>query len=319
MLLASENTDILFPGLGILLENVPNGFEVFGFKIAFYGICIGIGMILGYLLAEFQARRTGQNPDLYLDFAVVAIIVSVLCARLYYVIFAWDEFSGNILSIFNLRTGGLAIYGGIIGGVGSAIVYTRMKKYSFRLFADTACVGLLTGQIIGRWGNFFNREAFGSYSDGPFRMLVNVNDTSLYFNPGFSEEMVRQDYEGKSVALERILEIRNNLVTIDNEVYASVHPTFLYESFFNFCLLIIILLYTKHKKADGELFLMYIGGYGLIRFFVESIRSDQLFLWGTGLAVSQLLAAALFIGAVIGIIYLRRNKPLKVEKKTENC
>ena len=313
MILASENTNILFPGIGILLENVPDGFEVFGFKIALYGVCIGIGMILGYLIAEFQAKRTGQNPELYLDFAVIAIVVSVICARLYYVIFSWDDFSGNILSVFNLRTGGLAIYGGIIGGVGSAIVYTRIKKYSFRLFADTACVGLITGQIIGRWGNFFNREAFGSYSDGLFRMLIDVRNTSIYFNPSVSESIVQADYAGKTVALERIMEIRNNTVTIDGAVYASVHPTFLYESFFNLCLLIFILLYTKHKKADGELFLMYIGGYGLIRFFVESIRSDQLFLWGTGIAVSQLLAAMLFVGAVIGIIYLRKKKPLNNE------
>lgn len=310
MVLLSENTDILFPGLGITLENVPDGFQIFGINIAFYGVCIAIAMVLGYLIAEYQAKRTGQDPEFYLNFAVVAIIFSVFCARLYYVIFSWDSFKDNILSIFNLRTGGLAIYGGVLGGILSAIVYTRKKKYSFWRFADTACVGLLTGQIIGRWGNFFNREAFGSYSDGPFRMLVDVRNVTWYFNPQYSESLVRDEYAGKTVALERILEIRNNATVIDGATYISVHPTFFYESFLNFCLLIIILIYTKHKKADGDLFFMYIGGYGLIRFFVEGMRSDQLFLWGTGMAVSQLLAAGMFIFALVGIIWRRRKYPL---------
>lgn len=318
MILASENTNILFPGLGITLENVPDGIEVFGFFIAFYGICIGIGMLLGYLIVEYQAKRTNQNPETYLDFAVAAIIISVICARLYYVVFSWEDFASNPLQIFNLRTGGLAIYGGVLGGIASAIVYTKfIKKISFRKFADTACVGLLTGQIIGRWGNFFNREAFGSYSDGPFRMLVDVRNTSCLFNPGNSETLVREEYAGKTVALERILEIRNNAVVIDGATYISVHPTFFYELFFNLCLLILIMVYTKHKKAHGELFLMYVGGYGLIRFFVEGMRSDQLFLWGTGLAVSQLLGAAMFLAAVAGVIYLRKKKPLSATEKEE--
>ncbi len=321
MFFLSENTDILFPGLGITLENVPDGFSLFGYRIALYGVCIAVGMLLGYLIAEYQAKRTNQNPDMYLDFAVIAIIVSVICARLYYVIFAWDEFSSRPLQIFNLRTGGLAIYGGVIGGVLTCLIYTRLKKVSFWLFADTACVGLLTGQIIGRWGNFFNRECFGSYTDGPLRMLVDVRKTSWYFNPSYSEELLRQEYSGKTVALERILEIRNNVVEQGGAVYASVQPTFLYESFLNLCLLIIIMLYTKHKKANGEQFLMYVGGYGLIRFFVEGLRSDQLFLWGTGLAVSQLLAAVMFVAAAVGIVLLRKYRPLSVEtseQKPEN-
>ena len=140
-------------------------------------------------------------------------------------------------------------------------------------------------------------------------MLINVKDTSWYFDPSSSEQALRNIYEGKAAALNRILEIRNNTLVIGGETYISVHPTFLYESFLNLCLLILILLYTKKKKVNGELFFMYVGGYGLIRFFVEGIRSDQLFLWGTGLAVSQLLAALMFAGAVAAIIYLRIKHP----------
>ena len=317
MTILAEKTDIIFPGLHIHFKNVGDGFSIFGFRIAYYGVCIAIAMVVGYLVAEFQAKRTRQNPETYLDFAIVAVIISVICARLYYVAFAWDKFKDDPVSILNLRTGGLAIYGGILGGITTAVVYSRRKKINMGKFCDTAIVGLLTGQIIGRWGNFFNREAFGSYAKGPFRMLLNVKDVWWQFNPASSEEALRKEYEGKKVALERILEIRNNTVERSGETYVSVHPTFLYESVLNLCLLIIILLYTKKKKANGELLFMYVAGYGAIRFFVESMRSDQLLLWGTGLAVSQLLSIVMFAVGVSMIIYLRLKKPLSNEEKAE--
>lgn len=307
------NTGIYFPGIGISLKNVGDSISVFGFDIAYYGICIAFAMICGYLVAEFQAKRTGQNPEIYLDFAIIAIIISVICARLYYVIFYWENFADNPLSVFNLRTGGLAIYGGVIGGIATCAVFTKIKKQNFWLFADTACVGLLTGQIIGRWGNFFNREAFGSYSDGVFRMLIDVRNTSRFFDPSTSEAALRSAYEGKEVALERILEIRNNAIVIDGATYISVHPTFFYESFLNLCLLIFILCITKKKKFDGQLFLTYVGGYGIIRFFIEGIRSDQLFLWGTGIAVSQIVAVIMLAASVVlgVVLYKKKNKQNK--------
>jgi phosphatidylglycerol:prolipoprotein diacylglycerol transferase len=131
LLSSNIQTNIRFPNLGLELKNVPSGFSVFGYHIALYGVVIGLGMLLGWLIAEWMAKRTGQNQELYLDFALVAIIVSVICARIYYVIFAYDEFKDNPLSVFNLRTGGLAIYGGIIGAVLTAIIFTRVKKYPF--------------------------------------------------------------------------------------------------------------------------------------------------------------------------------------------
>lgn len=311
----TEKTDIIFEGLGIHFKNVGDGIMIGNFRIAYYGIVIAIAMIAGYLVAQYQANRTRQNPEYYMDFAIVAIIFSVICARLYYVAFEWDNFKDDPLSILNLRTGGLAIYGGIIGAIISAIVYSRRKKLNLGLFTDTAVVGLLTGQIIGRWGNFFNREAFGSYTKGFTRMLVNVKDVWWQFKPESSEASIRSYYEGKTAALEKVLEIRNNTVVVDGETYISVHPTFLYESVLNLILLIIILVYTKKKKADGELFFMYVAGYGAIRFFVEGLRSDQLLLWGTGLAVSQLLSVIMFIAGVVMIIYLRIKKPLSIRQK----
>jgi phosphatidylglycerol:prolipoprotein diacylglycerol transferase len=315
MLLLAENTDIMFPGLGITLKNVGSSFTIGGFEIAYYGCCIAIAMVMGYLVAEWQAKRTGQNPEMYLDFAIIAIVVSVICARLYYVAFDWDAFKGSPLKILNLRTGGLAIYGGILGGIGTCIVFTKIKKQNFLNFADTACVGLLTGQIIGRWGNFFNREAFGSYASGFTRMLINVKNTSWYFDPSVSEDSVREAYAGKTAALNRILEIRNNAVILDGETYISVHPTFLYESVLNLILLIIILLYTKKKKVNGELFFMYVGGYGLIRVFLEGIRSDQLLIWGTGIPISQVLAGLMFLASVLAIVILRKkNKKISTSE-----
>lgn len=276
--------EVSFPNLGIYFDNVGSYISVFGFHIAFYGMIITFGMICGYLVAEWQAKRTGQNPELYLDFAIYGIIFSVLGARIYYVVFAWDEFKDTPLQILNLRTGGLAIYGGVIAGIITAAVYSKIKKINFWLLADTAIGGLLTGQIIGRWGNFFNKEAFGSYTDNVFAMKLPWDVARLHMSSDSVTELLPYVKDG----------------------YIQVHPTFLYESLWNLAVLILILCYTKHKKFDGELFFLYLGGYGLGRVWIESLRTDQLLLWGTNVAVSQLLAFCMVIFAIAAIIYNRR-------------
>lgn len=312
-LLDSINTNIYFPHLGIEFNNLASGFDVFGYRIAFYGVVIGFGMLCGWLIAEWMAKRTGQNPEFYLDFALVAIAASVIGARIYYVIFAWEEFKDNPLSVFNLRTGGLAIYGGIIAAIITAIIYTKIKKYPFWLLADTGCIGLITGQIIGRWGNFFNREAFGKYTDGLFAMQLDRRVVSNVFSESVSVSNLQEIYSGKPKVLERILEIRDHVVTVNGTEYIQVHPTFLYESIWNLCLLIILILYTKHKKFDGEVMLLYLIGYGLGRVWMEGLRTDQLFLWGTPLAVSQLLSALIVFGAA-GMLIYKRQKQSKIVK-----
>ncbi|NLZ83331.1 MAG: prolipoprotein diacylglyceryl transferase, partial [Clostridiales bacterium] len=259
--------------------------------------------LLGWLISTWIAKKTGQDPEFYLDFALVAIIISVISARLYYVIFAFDEFENDLLSILNLRTGGLAIYGGIIGAILTAIIYTKIKKYSFWLLADTGCVGLVAGQLIGRWGNFFNREAFGKYTDGLFAMQLDLRDVAFEYRAPL--DYLKTKYEGKPDAFERILEIRNTPFIVEGIEYIQVHPTFLYESLWNFGLLIILLLYTKHKKFDGEIMLLYFIGYGLGRVWIEGLRTDQLFLWGTPIAVSQLLSGLIVIVALGMMIYKR--------------
>lgn len=282
MLETMNSTDIAFPNLGIYLENVPKSFSVFGFSIAFYGLIIGIGVIAGILMAVYEAKRTKQNADDYWDFAIYAIIFSIVGARLYYVIFSWDNYKDNLLEILNLRRGGLAIYGAVIAAFLTLFVYTRIKKKSFFQMADTAVLGLILGQSIGRWGNFMNREAFGDYSNGLLAMALPV-------------EAVRQ-HEITQNHLAHVAEGAN---------YILVHPTFLYESLWNLGLLLLLLLYRRHKKFEGEISLMYLAGYGIGRFFIEGLRTDQLLLPFVGLPVSQLLGISLFVVCTIIIIVVR--------------
>ena len=140
--------------LGIYLENVPRSFTVFGFEIAFYGLIIGIGVLAGILMAVHQAKMSGENPDTIWDFAIYAVIFSVIGARIYYVVFAWDYYKDNLLSIFNTRNGGMAIYGGVIGAFLTLLIYCRIKKIEPVPAGRSVCAGLILGQIIGRWGNF---------------------------------------------------------------------------------------------------------------------------------------------------------------------
>lgn len=285
MIETMNSTDIAFPNLGIYLENVPKSFSVFGIDIAFYGLIIGIGIIAGILMATREAKRTGQNPDDYWDLAIYAIIFSIIGARLYYVIFSWEYYKDDLLSIFRLREGGLAIYGAVIAAFLTVLVYTRIKKKNFWQMTDTAVLGLVLGQIIGRWGNFMNREAFGDYSNGLLAMALPI-------------DAVRQH------------EITANhwAHVADGMNYIMVHPTFLYESLWNLGVLVVLLLYRKHKKFEGEISLMYLAGYGIGRFFIEGLRTDQLLLPVIGLPVSQLIGIAAFVVCTITIVVIRVRK-----------
>lgn len=277
--------EVWFPNLGIEIQKLDNvAFNIFGLEVYWYGLIIGIGILSGLLLAVHEAKRTGQNPDDYMDFVLVAIVACVIGARLYYVAFSWDNYKDNLMSIFALREGGLAIYGGIITAVICAILFTRYKKMNFWLFADTAAPSLILGQIIGRWGNFFNREAFGGYTDGLFAMRY-IKD---------------QTYNIAQSVLDKT-------VFVNGTEYIQVHPTFLYESLWNLGVLVILLILKRKKKFDGEIFGLYILGYALGRVWIEGLRTDQLLIGDTGIAVSQLLSGILiFVG--IGLLYYRYKK-----------
>ena len=277
-----DDMSIAFPHLGIYLKYVPKSFTVFGFRIAMYGLIIGIGVLCGVSLAAHIAKKTGQNPDWYWDLAIYLLIFSIMGARLYYVIFAWDYYKNDPIEILNIRNGGLAIYGGVIVGFITLAVYVKLKHKSYRLMADTGIFGVIMGQIIGRWGNFTNREAFGDYTDSLFAMRLPVS-------------MVR--------SIEITDKMQAHMSTATN--YIQVHPTFLYESLWNVFILTLMLLYIKHKKFHGEVALLYLGGYGFGRGLIESLRTDQLHLPGTSIPVSQLLGFTLFAFALITDIAVR--------------
>ncbi len=274
--------DIRFPHLGIEIASLGKGITIGGFTIAFYGMIIAFGMVMGYLMTAFQAKRTGQEPDLYLDLALWDIVFAVIGARIYYVVFSWDYYKDNLLQIFNTRGGGLAIYGGVIAGVITTIIFGKVRKQNFFQLLDTACVGLITGQIIGRWGNFCNREAFGGYTNGLFAMQLKESDVA-------SSNLTHA--------------VLKHIVEIDGTRYIQVHPTFLYESLWNVGVLIILLLFTKHRKYNGQIFLIYLLGYGLGRVWIEGLRTDQLIFFGTGVAVSQVLSGVLVVVSAAILIY----------------
>ena len=279
------HTFIDFPNLGIHLKNVGKAITVFGFDIAYYGIVIGLGMLAGIAMATYVARRTGQKQEDYVDVAIFGIIFGIIGARAYYVIFSWDMYKDNLLEIFNTRHGGLAIYGGVIGAILTVLVLSRVKKIPFGLMLDTGGYGLITGQMIGRWGNFFNREAFGEYTDNLFAMRLPLD----------------------AVRSSDVTDLmREHMQQVDDVDCIQVHPTFLYESLWCLLVLVLLLLYLNHKKFNGELFLLYLAGYGAGRFWIEALRTDQLLIPGTGLPVSRVLAGVMVAGSVCLILYNRR-------------
>ena len=277
--------EINFPNLGIYLDHVGKNISIFGFSIAYYGIVIVTGMMIAIWIAQREAKRTGQNPEQYLDLAMIGIAAGILGARIYYVIFAWDYYKDDLLSIFNIRQGGLAIYGGIIGACIAVVIYSRKKKQNFSLLMDTASMSIVFGQIMGRWGNFFNREAFGDYTNNLFAMQLPVSAVR-------ANEITQKMWD--------------HVVTVNGVEYIQVHPTFLYESLWNVGVLLFLFWFRKRKKFNGEVFLMYLIGYGLGRIWIEGLRTDQLLLPVVGLPVSQLLSGCLVVGCTILVVWTRK-------------
>ena len=278
---------IRFPNLGITLPYVIRSVSVGGLEIACYGLVLAVAMVTGILLVMKLADKTGQRGDDYFDFGILAVLISVICARIYYVVFSWDYYSHHLAEIINLRLGGLAIYGGVAGGIVTAIVFCRIRKMNYWQVADTAVPGLAWGQMIGRWGNFFNREAFGGYTDNLLAMQLPVSDVR-------SSEITQK--------------MADHIQEIDGIRYIQVHPTFLYESLWNLgvFLILLVLTFRGSKKNSGRIFFWYLLLYGSGRFWIEGLRTDQLLLSGTNIPVSQLLSAILVVIAAI-CLYIKGN------------
>ena len=284
---------IIFPHLGISIPDFPRSVNIFGLDIAFYGIIIASAVFISVMLCVHRAAVTGQRKEDYFDLSIIGVIAAIIGARLYYVIFNLGYYISNPIEIFHIRNGGLAIYGGIIGGFLAGYITCRIKKLSYLQVLDTVVPTIALGQAIGRWGNFFNREAFGGYTDSLFAMQIKLSDVTGVVTDN----------------------IRDHMVNINGTDYIQVHPTFLYESCWCLILFILIVIFRKYQQYNGEVLLWYLGGYGLERFFVEGLRTDSLMIGDTGIAVSQLLSAVLVIGS-LAVLIIMRVKINKTKHKT---
>lgn len=265
---------IRFPNIGINLKYVGRGISVFGYEITFYGILIALGMILGICFVVLEAKRRSQEPNLYLGMILTSIITGTIGGRLLYVAFCWSLYRGNIQSILNIRSGGMSFYGALFGGILGAVLFCRIRKTSFWKMADTASIGLLTVQIIGRWGDFFNRESFGEYTDSYFAMQLPLSSV-------------------QSGAVSAAM--REHLTVVDGVSCIQAHPVFLYESVLCLLLLFFLLTSQRRKKFQGEIFMRYLSLYGLIRCFTEWLRTDGIMIPGTRISVSFVISAFLFL------------------------
>ncbi len=283
--------DVIFPHLGIAFQDVPRvAFNLFGLPIYCYGITMVSGVLAAVLLCDYLSEKQGMGKQLFTDYIFFGIIGSLIFARAYYVIFSWDYYKNNLDKIFAFREGGIAMFGTIIGGIITCVLFCKFRKLKLRQFLDVIVCGVSIGQFIGRFGNFFNREAFGTYTDNIFAMQYLAS--KVYDIP---PDMP--------------------LITVNNAQYIQVHPTFLYEAVWDLGLLFILLAFHKRKRYDGQVFLLYFIGYGFGRFFIESLRTDALLVYNTNIRISQVTAAVIFLIGVGTMAYMhfRPSKPVGVD------
>lgn len=256
-----QYTTISFPGLGLEL-NPGYKFDIGPLSIHYYGLLIALGLLLASVYGLRRGKQFGLSQDDILDGALAIIPFAVICARAYYCIFAWDEYKADPISVLYIWNGGLAIYGGVIGAAIGIVVYCKIKKIPVGTALDITSLGFLIGQVIGRWGNFFNREAFGSTTDSFLRMGL------------------------------------ENAVTGKIEYH---HPTFLYESVWNLVGFVVLHFLSKRRQYDGQIALAYAAWYGLGRTFVEGLRTDSLY-WGNMRVSQMLAAISCIVAATILIV-----------------
>lgn len=249
---------------------VTNLFGISGLNIAWYGVIIASGLMLGILLAALRAKRRGWSPDVVLDFILLAVPLAVIGARAYYVAFEWENYAHNLIKVFAVNEGGLAIYGAVIGGFLAALLFSRFAKFPFLKLMDLVIPSLILGQAMGRWGNFINQEAFGAL----------VTNPKLQFFP---------------------------LAVYIQSLGEWHQATFFYESFCNSILLVITLLLGRKGVKDGTLLATYFIGYGTARAIIEGLRTDSLYLFGA-IRVSQLLSALLVVAGIVLLILIKTDR-----------
>ena len=283
-----NNRPISFPSLGLELDP-PSGFSIGNLNIHFYAVIIALGLFLAVAYALKRRRQFGFLEDDLLDGVIWIVPVAIICARAYYCIFRWEkEFAADPISVLYIWKGGIAIYGGIIGAALCVVIHCLIKKISLPAVLDLVALGFLIGQCVGRWGNFFNREAFGAYCDNFLAMRIpsSMLSESLNSSPQFMQELAT---------------LREQATQGDYSGFYQVHPTFLYESLWNLVGFIALHFLSKKRRYDGQIALGYVAWYGLGRTFIEGLRMDSLYI-GT-FRVSQLVAAATCFIAVAILLW----------------
>lgn len=265
---------ITFPNLGISVNPSRVAFQLFGKDIYWYGIIIAVGFILAVAYALYRVPQFGLTEDHLLDMLFLTVPVAIICARLYYCVFYWKLYAENPISVLYIWEGGLAIYGGVIGAAVTVVLFCKVKQIPAGPMLDVGGLGLLIGQMVGRWGNFVNREAHGSVTDSFLKMgLMDASGRTVYY-----------------------------------------HPTFLYESLWNLLGFLLLHAYSKRRRFDGEIFALYVAWYGLGRAWIEGLRTDSLYLPGTGIRVSQLLAILSCAGAAAWVLFVRLHRKPQPEQ-----
>lgn len=265
---------IRFPNLGLELNYVGRSFSLFGFEITFAGLCMALGMLLALAFVVLEAKRGGEDQNQYLTVFILVLLGGIAGARLFYTAFSWGAYQGDLRKILDIRSGGMSFYGGLFGGILTGALYCGIRRLSFMRMADTASMGILIGQIIGKWGSFFNRESFGQYTNTVLAMQVPLSAVSA----------------GEVTAA-----MRENLTTINGVSYVQVHPVFLYESAWCLLLFLLMLVWKRKKRFCGEIFLRYLTFYSLGRCVFEWLRTDKMMMPGLALPVSLAISAALFV------------------------
>ncbi|MBR4053428.1 MAG: prolipoprotein diacylglyceryl transferase [Clostridia bacterium] len=275
---------VAFPGLGLEFEINSVAFSIAGIEVKWYGILITIGICLAlFMFYRYASKKEGLPEDHLYNLALITVPVSIVGARVMYVVTEWDRYRGDFLKMINIREGGLAIYGAIIFGIITVYTYSRITKLSTLKLMDAAAPAVMIGQAIGRWGNFMNAEAYG-YSPGvetlPWRMEIT-------------------DSLGR--------------VTV-------AHPTFLYESLWNFVgILLIYLIFYKKKKFDGQILFTYLGWYGFGRMWIEMLRTDSLYLFkgwlGETIKISVFIGAVSVVASIVGMTILYRKAKKKAAQE----
>lgn len=283
-------TEVSFPGLGITVNIDQVAFSIFGIEVYWYGLLISLGMVLCVVLGMLHSKKNKFSSDLVFDVILVSLPCAIVGARLYYVLSEWEMYSGDLIKIFDTRSGGLAVYGGILGAFIGTLIMCKIRKIPFSAVVDFCVVYIPLGQAIGRWGNFFNQECFGTTTTLPWGM--------------------------KSSEVESYL----RLYFPDLDSTMAVHPTFFYEFLATITIFFILLNVRKYSKHAFESMAVYMILYGVARFFIEGLRTDSLYIGDTGIRTSQLFSAVLVVSGVIYLVvaYKKNIKRVYISEELMN-